>query len=427
MAVQVQSETGSEAQKGTREDRPEAGAIADAGPQTRTALLTGGIDRPYAFGLAMSLVEKGVRLEVIGSDAVDSPEMHSTPNLTFLNLQGDKRGDVSVLRKVTRVFAYYRRLLRFAASTDSKVFHILWNNKLQFFDRSLLMLYYKLLGKKVVFTAHNVNAGKRDGNDTWHNRLGLTLQYRLADHIFVHTAKMKTELVEEFGARQAAVTVIRFPLNSAFPDTQLTSEEARARIGIGENDKAILFYGAIRPYKGLEYLVDAFHQLVAADPTYRLIIAAEPKKGSEKYLEDILETIERAGYKDRVLQRLQFIPDDETEIYYKAADVLALPYKEIFQSGVLFVGYSFGLPVVAADVGSFREDIIEGSTGFVCPPNDPAELAKALDRYFRSDLYKDLKRQRKEIRDFANALYSWNMSGQTTVEVYHKLLNSSPS
>jgi D-inositol-3-phosphate glycosyltransferase len=361
-------------------DGGESGALPAPETGIEVTLLTGGIDRPYAFGLAMALVSKGVRLDVIGSDGVDSPEMHSTPGLTFLNLQGGKRENVSRAKKASRVLAYYSRLVGYASSCRPKIFHILWNNKLQSFDRTCLTMYYKLKGKKLVFTAHNVNAGKRDGNDSLMNRLTLKIQYRLLDHIFVHTEKMKAELLQDFGVRPQAVTVIRHPVNSVFPDTDLTPAAAKKKLGLGESDKAILFYGAIRPYKGLEYLVDAFHLLVAKNPEYRLIIAAEPKKGAEEYLRDILERIERGGHREKVMQRLEFIPDKDTELYYKAADVLALPYKEIFQSGVLFVGYNFGLPVVATDVGSFRDDIPEGKTGFLCKPGDVVDLARVIDK-----------------------------------------------
>ena len=92
----------------------------------------------------------------------------------------------------------------------------------------------------------------------------------------------------------------------------------------------------------------------------------------------------------RVLLRADFIPDDETEVYFKAADVLVLPYRHIYQSGVLFLGYSFGLPVLAADVGSLKDEIVEGKTGFVFRPEDPVDLARAIERYFASDLYADL-------------------------------------
>ena len=78
------------------------------------------------------------------------------------------------------MFEYYVRLVRYAATAKPKLFHILWNNKFELFDRTVLMLYYKLLGKSIVFTAHNVNAGKRDSNDSWLNRLSLKIQYQLA-------------------------------------------------------------------------------------------------------------------------------------------------------------------------------------------------------------------------------------------------------
>src|SRR5208337_1565687 len=100
--------------------------------------------------------------------------------------------------------------------------------------------------------------------------------------------------------------------------------------------------------------------------------------------------------RQRVLLRADFIPDEETEVYFKAADVLVLPYRHIYQSGVLFLGYSFGLPVVAADVGSLKDDIVEGNTGFVFRPEDPVDLARTIQRYFASDLFADLKSRRQE-------------------------------
>ena len=79
------------------------------------------------------------------------------------------------------------------------MFHLLWNNKLEYFDRTLLLAFYKLLGKRLVFTVHNVNVRQRDGNDSVLNRLTLRCQYRLVDHLFVHTQRMSDELQAEFG------------------------------------------------------------------------------------------------------------------------------------------------------------------------------------------------------------------------------------
>jgi D-inositol-3-phosphate glycosyltransferase len=386
-------------------------------------LLTGCQDRPYAFGLAMALISKGVHLDIVGSDEIDSPGLHVTPNLRFLNFRGSQRNHASFSAKLTKLLVYYAKLIRYAARSKPKTLHILWNNKFEFFDRTILMLYYKVLGKKIVLTAHNVNQARRDAKDSWLNRTTLKIQYRLCDHIFVHTQKMKEELCQDFDVAEKAVTVIRHPVNDAFPDTELTPADAKQRLGLKDDEKAILFFGRIRPYKGIEYLLDAF-RLLSADKqaNYRLIVAGEPKKGSEEYLHEIQQSVKRDFNEGQVILRIQFIPDEEMETYLKGADVLVLPYKEIFQSGVLFLAYSFGLPVVATDVGSFREEIVEGSTGFLSKPGDPAELAKAIETYFASDLFKRLKVRRQEIKDYANANHSWHAVAALTCNAYAKML-----
>ena len=111
-------------------------------------------------------------------------------------------------------------------------------------------------------------------------------------------------------------------------------------------------------------------------------------------------------------------------MYFKAADVLALPYRHIYQSGVLFLGYSFGLPVIAADVGTLREDVIEGRTGFLCKPEDPVDLARAIETYFASDLFQSLHTWRKEIRQYAHERHSWDVVGHMTRNVYAELLRT---
>lgn len=391
--------------------------------EIQVGLLTGGIDKPYAFGLAMALVAKGMRVEFIGSDEIDSPELHTNPRLKFLNLRGNQRDDASFLTKVRRILTYYVRLIRYAALTKSQVFHILWNNKFEAFDRTLLMLYYRLQGKKIALTAHNVNAGKRDVNDSLLNRLTLKIQYRLAHHIFVHTEKMKAELLEDFRVAERAVTVIPLGFNNSAPNTSLTCADAKRRLKLDTGEKTILFFGSIGPYKGLDCLVAAFGRTAASHPDYRLLIVGKPKVGAETYLAEIQQTIQRDAMRGQVVQRIEFVPDEDTELYFKAADVLVLPYTQVFQSGVLVLGYSFGLPVIAADVGSLREDIVEGQTGLLFAPGDPADLARAIERYFEGDLFKQLPRRRPEIQDYARKRHSWDLVGDKTLQVYADLVS----
>jgi D-inositol-3-phosphate glycosyltransferase len=390
--------------------------------ETAVALLTGGADKPYAFGLATALIEKGMAMDLIGNDDLDCPEFQGKPGVAFLNLRGDQQPGAGFLTKALRVLAYYARLLRYAATSEPKIFHILWNNKFEFFDRTFLMLYYKLLRKKIVLTLHNVNARIRDGKDTHLNRLTLKIQYRLADHIFVHTEKMKQELIEEFGKQVAPATVIPFGINNAVPNTQMKSGDARRQLGIREGEKTILFFGHIAPYKGLEYLVSAFRQILRRRHDYRLIIAGRPKN-CESYWTEVKASLEAEDLRERVLLRSDFIPDAETETYFKAADVFVLPYRHIYQSGVLFLGHSFGLPVLAADVGSLKSDIVEGKTGFVFRPEDGDDLARVIEQYFTSDLYADLDNRRNEIIEHATQNNSWAVVSQITMDVYAGLAN----
>jgi len=166
---------------------------------TRVALLTGGTDKPYALGLASALAAQRVQVEFIGSNELDCPQVRAIPGLVFLNLRGDQREEVPFAGKLVRVLVYYGRLVRYVATAKPMILHILWNSRFEVFDRTVLMVYYRLLGKRVVLTAHNVNGAARDDKDGWANRLSLRIQYRLCDHVFVHTDAMKRELVAAFG------------------------------------------------------------------------------------------------------------------------------------------------------------------------------------------------------------------------------------
>ena len=387
------------------------------------SILTAGRDRPYALGLAASLIAAGTTFDFIGSDEVDSPELHGNPQVNYLNLRGEQSVDAGALKKMGRVLAYYFRLLAYALTARPKVFHILWNNKFEWFDRTVLMVFYKLLGKKIAFTVHNVNVKLRDGGDSWLNRATLKFQYHRCDHVFLHTERMRQELITQFDFPEAKASVIPFGINSTTPNTKLTGAEARQKLGLAAADRVVLFFGNIAPYKGVEFLVEAFETLAPIDEKLRLIIAGRPK-GEENYWAGLLEKINRSRSRGKIILKIEYVPDAETEIYFKAADVLVLPYTHIFQSGVLFLGYNFGVPVVVSDVGALKDDILEGKTGFVCAPKDAASLAAVLKKYFASDLFLQLAARRQDIFDFANDRYSWSKVAAITTDVYHRLLQN---
>jgi glycosyltransferase involved in cell wall biosynthesis len=384
------------------------------------SILSGGKDRHYSTGLAPALMAAGVKLDFIGSNEVDAPVLHGNPMVNYFNLRGDQSVNVGFAKKMTRVLAYYWKLICYAATAKPKIFHILWNNKFEFVDRVVLMLYYRLLGKKIVFTAHNINAGARDDSDSWWNRLTLKIQYHLCSVIFVHTEKMKAELVADFGVKPERICVIPLGFYSAVPDTVLTCAAAKQKLGLQPDEKAVLFFGNLAPYKGVEFLVTAFAALAKRDASYRLIIAGSPK-GPPEYWAGIERQIAESGVAARVQQHIEYISDEEIEVFLKAGDVLVQPYTLIFQSGVLIMGMSFGIPVIASDVGSLKEDVIEGKTGFIFPPRDASALEQTIERFFASDIYRSLAQSRREIRERILENNSWSKVARITTEVYSRL------
>ncbi len=384
----------------------------------RIALLTGGGEKHYQIALAHALAAQGLKIDVIGNDEMESAVAWPDPNITFLNLRGDQSVDRSSLEKILRVLHYYQRLFLYACNSKATVFHVQWENKFHFFDRVVLNLFYKLLGKRVVFTAHNLDHNERVGRKSKWTRFSLKMMYLIVDAVIVHTEKMRQRLISSYGVREEKISVIPHGVNVAVPITPLSRNEARSKLGIAPDARQLLFFGGLDHYKGLDILLDA---MINVDMGIRLFIAGRSKLGS-KYYQDIETQIQRNSLGDRVMTRFGFVPDDEVELYFKSADCLVLPYRNIFQSGVLMLSFAFGLPVIASDVGNFKEDVLGGNCGFIFRPGDPQDLAAEINRFFRSAIFSEQQQTRARIREYAQEAFSWRDIGKKTVEIYNKVL-----
>lgn len=384
-------------------------------------LSTGGDDLSYALGLSLSLSKCGVLIDFLGSNTVDAPELHEDENIRFLNMRRDQSEEAPLLVKVRRILHFYLQLIHYILITKPRIFHILWNNRFEYFDRTILSAVYKLRGHKLVLTAHNINKARRDGNDTFLNRVTLRLQYWLADHIFVHTERMAAELQQNFGVPDAKVTTIPFGLNETNPQTDLSRAEARRRVGVDEENHVLLFFGQIAPYKGLEYLVEVVPVLSQSYPLVRIVIAGKVKKGADDYWLSIQDRIAQLRIERYFVNHIRFIPNEDVERYFKAADALVLPYVDIFQSGLPFLAYSFGLPVIATDVGALAEEIEIGETGFICQSRDSASLTAAVFQFLESALFRELETRRPRIISWARKRHSWDKVAEMTQDVYRKI------
>ncbi|MCX7984096.1 MAG: glycosyltransferase family 4 protein [Bacteroidetes bacterium] len=388
----------------------------------KCTVLNAGEQTDYLFGFITGLAQhRSLAIDVIdGSASAGLFSVYS--NVQHLNYRGDNRSPQSIILKLYRILRYYICLFLYVPRSTSTIFHIQWDNSFYLFDRTLLLLYYKMFGKILVYTVHNIDRKQRDTQRSpFLNRLSLWCAYHIVDHLITHTERMKEELCYQFGVPPDKVTVIPHGVNIFVPSTGLTTERAREQLAIHPSAKVLLFFGMIDWYKGLDIALEAFTQLHTIDSSFFFLIAGQPKRSRQYY------AIVRS-YAQQYLPQYsyffdaRFIPRHEVEQYFVAADCVLLPYRTIFQSGILFLAYRFGVPVIATDVGSFRDDIIEGKTGFLCEPDSPRSLGEAIMKFFKSDLYIKKNETRVYIQTYASQRYSWYTIGATTYQLYQQLL-----
>jgi len=155
---------------------------------------------------------------------------------------------------------------------------------------------------------------------------------------------------------------------------------ARQALGLPGAGRLVLFFGFIKPYKGVLHLIDAAGPLqkeFGAD--LRLLIVGDIYGDKQPYL----DRIAASGGADIIDLIDGFVPDETVEDYFLAADLAVLPYVSATQSGIVQIAYNYGLPVVTTDVGGLPEVVHDGETGFVVPPADAEALATAVSRFFR--------------------------------------------
>jgi len=205
---------------------------------------------------------------------------------------------------------------------------------------------------------------------------------------------------------------VHHPLYAQFDSGRVTRETARAKLGIAPDAEVALFFGFIRRYKGLDVLLDAWPRVRARRPV-ELIVAGEFYEDAAPYR----ERVAKAGGAPAVRLLDHYLPDEEVETVFKAADVVVLPYRSATQSGVTYVAYALGLPVITTDVGGLAETVVPGDSGLVVAPENHEALAEAIVRYFAEGLGPRLREGVARVRNE----HSWEALAAATHDLVGEL------
>lgn len=270
------------------------------------------------------------------------------------------------------------------------------------FARNLLLA--RLLGYTTVFTVHNVEPtyGLRP---TWVDALGHWCAVNLTTSVIVHCAATQAAVRGRYGRRRNVHIVEHAGFVDTYPQT-MDTQSARARLGLEADHTVFAFVGGIRPNKGVHELISAFSALPGDE--FRLVVAGRPWP-PDTYIDSLKAAVARDP---RIQLRLEHIPDQELQIYFKAADAIVLPFENITTSGSAILAMSMGRAVVAPALGCLPELIADGA-GVLYDPKTPQALLGALRRCREQDLRK--MGQAAYARVCAS---SWELMAQETASVY---------
>ena len=184
---------------------------------------------------------------------------------------------------------------------------------------------------------------------------------------------------------------------------KMDKKEACKALGLDEEKNYMLFFGLVRAYKGLDWLLDAFGKVKDELTNLQLIIAGEFYEDEEKYRKQILDK----GLTSRVILKNEFIADADLRKYFGAADLIVQPYKTATQSGVTQVAFHFEKPCLVTNVGGLGEIIHHGKMGYAVEPRVEAIAASLLD-YYQNDRQEAFTRYLIKEKE----LYGWNIMAQ---------------
>ena len=350
---------------------------------------------PYDHALATSLAAAGADVELYTSRFVYGPVMPAVGyrrEEIFYRAAARVRDDRT--RRLVKLAEHVPEMLRYRRrSARADVVHFQWLT-VQHLDGALLPK--RMPGRPLLLTAHDILPREaKPGQRAAQRRL-----YRRFDAVVAHSEHGRGRLIHELGVEHERVHVIPHGVFAHLAEQQIDAPPPF------ETEKpVVLCFGLMRPYKGIDVLLDAWRGIEDAE----LWVAGMPRM-------DIAPL--RAGAPPGVRFVPRFIGDTELPAYFRAASLVVLPYREIDQSGVLFTALAFGKPLLLTNVGGFPEIAATGAARIV-PAGDPAALHEELRALIEDPAA--LEKMAAAAQRACAGEYSWAQIARRTLDLYERL------
>ena len=339
----------------------------------------------------------------------------------FINLINELKNqgiEVDFPRKEYNNLFLFRNLLL----SKHKILHIHFLYSAGFYAKTLLQFFLKyftfildiylvkyILRKKIIWTVHNLYSHKSFFPKV--EKLGKNFFSKKVDSIICHCNNAKKLVQKEFGVNPGKIHII--PHGNYIPSYKntISRERAREKLNLNNDDFIFLFFGRIRPYKGIGNLIKSFKS-IHTNENLKLLIVGKVFKPQIKNL-----LIKSTSEEKRIILKLKKIPDDDIQIYMNASDVIVTPYKDVLTSGQVILAMSFGKPIIAPKLGCIINTLdVNGS--ILYNPNGKDGLLRALEI--------GIKKRRKLNEMGMHNLklagkYNWSLIAKQTKKLYNKL------
>ena len=360
----------------------------------------------YDFCLAEGLVAAGAEVTVYTCDKTNIPKgLPFGVKLSFLKIWGHNP-------KILRAFRFFICLLKTMFDVREKKIELIHYHFFHYTKMEILcVLMARIFALKIVITAHDV--------ESFAGKYSAQVAYRIlsmANKVIAHNKVSRLELVNKVNMPKSMIAIIPHGhyLNS-IPKNPSPSI-ALKKLSLTSNP-VLLFFGQIKEVKGLELLLNALPPVIATFPNLKLLIAGKVWKDDfSKYKKIINEN----NLQNNVDIYIRYISDEDVATFYRAADIVILPYRRIYQSGVLLMAMSYGLPVLVSDLEGMTEIIQDNVNGFVFKTGDVKSLSmKLIDVLNDSGKLKLVASQ-----GFKTVVkkHNWGMIGEKTIKLYREIL-----
>lgn len=335
----------------------------------------------------------------------------------FLDLVSKYQIANNFLRRSLRAVEYILNLvilsIRFSYNRP-EIVHFQWLPLVPYIRiEEFFIKYLKKMNICLIYTVHNILP--HDTNDFYKDNYRRI--YALFDGVICHTAEAKISLIREFNIDKARINVIPHGVFAHKVENEACKKSINDLYEQYQNKKKVLMLGLVRPYKGIEFLLQSWNLVQKSDTNSLLFIVG---RGEKNYVNKIKQLIANLNLEDSVVFVDRYVSDDEAAIFHQMADVLVYPYRAITQSGAILTGASFSKPVVATNLPAFNEIIKNQYNGVLVEYGDcdrlSNEIILLLNDPDRCALYGT------RLQTYVENEFSWNKIADKTIDFYEKTL-----